>query len=72
MVLQSSGVDNVYVYVWRGIMQFQHETTIRAPGAHGLQPISNNVQLILALAVSSEVPFGPVRMFRAQFLGQLN
>lgn len=53
-------------------MQFQHKTTIRAPGAHGLQPISNNVQLILALAVSSEVPFGPVRMFRAQFLGQLN
>ncbi|XP_057379728.1 uncharacterized protein LOC130702079 [Daphnia carinata] len=72
MVLQSSGVDNVYVYVWRGILQFQHETTIRAPGAHRLQPIANNVQMILALTVSSEVPFGPVRMFRAQFLGQLN
>ncbi|KAI9558066.1 hypothetical protein GHT06_014819 [Daphnia sinensis] len=72
MVLQSSGVENVYIYVWRGILQFQQETIIRAPGAHGLQPVSNNDRLMLALTVSSEVPFGPVRMFRAQFLGQLN
>ncbi|XP_046458774.1 uncharacterized protein LOC124205390 [Daphnia pulex] len=27
MVLQTNGVDNVSVYVWRGLLQFQHDTS---------------------------------------------
>ena len=75
MILQSSGVDNVSLYIWRGLLQFQPETTVRVPGAQDLQLVSSNGQLILALTVASsvpEVPYGPVRMFRAHFLGQFN
>ena len=75
MILQSSGVDNVSLYIWRGLLQFQPETTVRVPGAQDLQLVSSNGQLIIALTVASsvpEVPYGPVRMFRAHFLGQFN
>ena len=76
MVLQINGVDNVSVFVWRGLLQFQQETTVRVPGAKFLQMISNDAKLMLALTVVSpivtELPYGPLRMFRAQFVGQLN
>lgn len=75
IVLQRSGVDNVFVYVWRGLQQFKHETTVRVPGAQDLQLIANEANLLLALTVAlpvTEVPYGPVRMFRANFFGRLN
>ncbi len=76
MVLQSNGVENISIYIWRGLLQFQHETIVRVPGAKFLQIISNDVKLMLALTVPSpivtELPYGPLRMFRAQFVGQLN
>jgi hypothetical protein len=76
MVLQTNGVDNVSVYVWRGLLQFQHDTTVRVPGAKFLQLISNDDKLMLALSVTSsivtELPYGPLRMFRAQFVGQIS
>ena len=72
LILQNSGIDNVYVYIWRGLLQFQHELTIRAPGAHDLQLISDKSMLVLALAVDPPInrfSYGPVRMFRANFIG---
>lgn len=74
MILQNTGVDNLFVFVRRGFQQFHHETTIRVPGARNLQLVSNDSNLMLALTVASpvsEVPYDPVRMFRARFFGRL-
>jgi hypothetical protein len=74
MVLQCSGVDNVMVYIWRGLLQFQHVTTIKAPGAQDLSVIATSGRLLLALTVSTsapDIPYGPIRIFQAQFVGQL-
>lgn len=75
MVLQTGGIDNVSVYIWRGLLQFQHKTTVRVPGAKDLQLISSKSHFILALTVASPAnrgPYGPLRMFRARFLGPLS
>lgn len=74
MVLETGGIDNVLVYIWRGLLQFQHKTTVRVPGAKNLQLISSKSHLILALTIASPAskgPYGPLRMFRARFLGRL-
>ena len=60
------------VYVWRGLLQFQHITTIRIPGAQDLSAITSNDRLLVAVTVSSstpDIPYGPVRMFQAHFVG---
>lgn len=73
LVLQRTGVDNVLVFVWRNLLQFQHVTTVRVPGAQDLQRLASPSRLLLALSVSQPMNGQPpVRTFRGNFFGKLN
>ena len=72
-VLQCSGIDNVMVYVLKGLSQFEHVTTIHVPGAVDLQVVADEAQVLMALTInqSSEDGSNAVRVFRARFLDLL-
>lgn len=78
LVLQCSGVDNVLVFVWRNLLQFQHVTTVRVPGARNLQRLATPSQFMLALTISppkssvdNSTAYAALRTFEAHFFGKL-
>ena len=72
-ILQCSGIENVMVYVLKGLSQFEHMTTIHVPGAMDIQVIAEEDEIFMMLTINQSIEneSTAVRLFRARFLNLL-